>query len=179
MPISKERKEELVAQLKELLEDCNGFAVVSAVGLSVQKTQSLRKKIYDAGGQYVVTKNTLIRIALEQMGWAVPKDALAGPTAIIFGNDSFPAVAKAITEFLKSEDFGEKLMIKGGVMGQNEILRAVDVEAVSNLPTLPEMQAQIIGLIVAPSRNLVTILQNANSGAVNVLQAWLDKDGAA
>jgi len=122
---------------------------------------------------------TLIRIALEQSGWSVPKDALAGPTAIIFGNDNFPAVAKAIVDFLKTEDFGEKLMIKGGVMGGNEVLRAKDVEAVSNLPTLPEMQAQIIGLIVAPARNLVTILQNADSGVVNVLQAWLDKDGAA
>jgi len=179
LPITKDRKEELVAQLKELLEASNGFAVVSAVGLSVQKTQTLRKKIYDAGGQYVVTKNTLIRIALEQSGWSVPKDALAGPTAIIFGNDNFPAVAKAIVDFLKTEDFGEKLMIKGGVMGGNEVLRAKDVEAVSNLPTLPEMQAQIIGLIVAPARNLVTILQNADSGVVNVLQAWLDKDGAA
>lgn len=177
MPITKERKEELVAQLKELLEESNGFAVVSAVGLSVQKTQSLRKKIYDAGGQYVVSKNTLIRIALEQAGWSVPTDALSGPTAIIFGGENFPGVAKAILDFLKSEDFGDKLTIKGGVMGGSEVLRAVDVESVSNLPTLPELQAQIIGLIVAPSRNLVTILQNADSGVVNVLQAWLDKDG--
>ena len=68
------------------------------------------------------------------------------------------------------------MAVKGGVLGGQEILSGADVVSVSDLPSLPELQAQIIGLIVAPSRNLVTILSQAESGVVNVLQAWLDKD---
>lgn len=176
MPISRERKEEFVAKYKELLETSNGFALVAASGMSVTQTQNLRKKVYEAGGEYVVAKNTLIRIALEQTGWEVPTNELQGPTAIVFGKDNFPAVAKAILEYIKDENMDEKMGIKGGVMGGQEILSADGVKAVSELPSLPELQAQIIGLIVAPSRNLVTILQSAESGVVNVLQAWLDKD---
>lgn len=176
LPISRERKEELVAQYVELLESSNGFAIVASRGLTVSRVQQLRKNIYEAGGQYVVAKNTLITKALEQAGWEVPADHLTGPTAIAFGKDNFPGVAKAILKFIKDENLDELMEVQGGVMGGKEILDAAEVKAVSELPTLPELQAQIIGLIVAPSRSLVTILNNAESGVVNVLQAWLDKD---
>jgi large subunit ribosomal protein L10 len=176
LPISRERKEELVAEYKELLEVSNGFALVAAKGMSVTQTQSLRKKVYEAGGEYVVAKNTLIRIALEQAGWVVPDEELQGPTAIVFGRDNFPGVAKAVLAFIKDENLDEKMSVKGGVFGGQEVLSGADVVSVSELPSLPELQAQIIGLIVAPARNLVTILNNANGGVVNVLQAWLDKD---
>lgn len=176
MPITRSRKEELVARYVELLQESNGFAVVAATGMSVTKTQQLRKTVYDAGGHYLVAKNTLVRIALQQAGWDVPEDALEGPTAIVFGRNDFPSVAKAVLKFIKDETLEEKLTVKGGVMGGREILSGEGVKAVSELPSLPELQAQIIGLIVAPSRGIVTILNNAESGVVNVLQAWLDKD---
>ena len=95
----------------------------------------------------------------------------SGPSA-----SNFPGVAKAVLEFIKDEDLDEKMRIDGGVMGGEEILDAAAVKAVSELPSLPELQAQIIGLIIQPSQNIVNILHNAESGVVNVLQAWLDKD---
>jgi ribosomal protein L10 len=57
-----------------------------------------------------------------------------------------------------------------------DVLKSTGVKAVSELPTLPELQAQIIGLIVAPATNIVSILDAANAGVVNVIQALLDKD---
>lgn len=177
MPISRTRKEELVAQYVELLEKSNGFALVQSTGMSVPQVQALRKKIYEAGGQYMVAKNTLLKVALEQAGWHVPDEALDGRTAVAFGVDNFPGVAKAILEYVKDAQMEEKMEIKGGVMaGDEKSLTSADVKAVSELPTLPELQAQIIGLLVQPSRQIVTILQQAESGVVNVLQAWLDKD---
>ncbi len=176
MPITRERKEELVAQYVEILEQSNGFAIVNSQNMSVGKVEALRKKIYEAGGKYVVTKNTLLTKALEQAGWTVPEEHLVGPTAVAFGVENFPGVAKAVLEFIKDENLAEVMKIEGGVMGGQDILSAADVKAVSELPTLPELQAQIIGLLVSPSRSIVTILNNAESGVVNVLQAWLDKD---
>ena len=177
MPISRTRKEELVAQYVELLEKSNGFALVQSTGMSVPQVQALRKKIYDAGGQYMVAKNTLLRVALEQAGWYVPDDVLDGRIAVAFGVDNFPGVAKAVLEYIKDATMDEKMQIRGGVMaGDTTTLSPNDVKSISELPTLPELQAQIIGLLVQPSRNIVTILQQAESGVVNVLQAWLDKD---
>ena len=178
MPITRVRKEELVAQYVEILEQSNGFAIIASQGMSVSKVQQLRGKIYEAGGKYVVTKNTLLTKALEQAGWAIPEDNMTGPTAVAFGMENFPAVAKAVLEFIKDESLEEKMEVQGGVMGGEDVLDAKSVKAISELPSLPELQAQIIGLIVAPSRNIVTILNNAESGVVNVLQAWLDKDSS-
>ncbi|MGJ3240046.1 MAG: 50S ribosomal protein L10 [Anaerolineae bacterium] len=177
MPITRARKEELVAQYVEILEQSNGFAIVSAQGMSVGRVEQLRKEIYKAGGQYVVAKNTLLTKALEEAGWDVPEESLKGPSAVVFGMDNFPGVAKAVLNFIKDENLGEVMEVQGGVMSGEGVLSANDVKAISDLPSLPELQAQIIGLIVAPSRNIVTILNNAESGVVNVLQAWLDKDG--
>jgi len=179
LPITRERKEELVAQYVELLKNSNGFAVIASAGMEVQKVQELRKKIYEAGGKYVVAKNTLLRIALEQAGWSVPTAALEGPTAVAIAVDNFPGLAKAVLDYVKEGDNATKMQVKGGVMGGNEILNAAGVETASTLPTLPELQAQIIGLIIAPAQSIVNILNSAESGVVNVLQAWMDENNGA
>lgn len=180
MPLHKERKAELVAQLVELLQESDGFAVIRTQGLPVARIEAIRGKIREAGGQYFVAKNTLLTKALEQVGWVVPTEQLVGPTAIAFGKRNFPAVAKALLEFVKTENIDEnKLAPVGGVMSGKDILTLQRLEAVSNLPTLDEMRAQLAGLIVAPATGLVTVLQAANSQIVNVIQALLDDKKAS
>jgi large subunit ribosomal protein L10 len=176
VPISRARKEEQVARYAELLSESTGFAIVAPTNLPVNKIEALRRQVRKAGGEYVVGKNTLVIKALEQAGWVVPADQLKGPTAVIFGKDAFPDVAKALLDFIDKEKLEEdKLKVIGGVMGK-DVLKSTGVKAVSELPTLPELQAQIIGLIVAPATNLVSVLDAADAGIVNVLQALLDKD---
>ena len=172
MAISRQRKEELVGQYKELLESSDGFVVIQSQGMTVPAVQSLRKVMLGAGGKYIVTKNTLLRIALEQSGWTVPEDLLAGPVAVAFGKDNFPGVVKALLKYLDDEDVPEeKLKLTGGVLGGKDVFGADQVEDMSKLPTLPEVQSQILGLLVQPSQQLVSVLQQANSGVVNVLQS--------
>lgn len=173
MPISRARKEELVAQYRELLDESQGsFTIVKTQGMPVPRVQGLRKAILDAGGQYVVAKNTLITKALEQSGYTVPEDLLQGPTAVVFGRENFPGVVKALLKYVDDEKIEEEqFRIDGGVMGGSDIFGADAVEDISNMPTLPEIQAQILGLLVQPSIGLVSVLQQANSGVVNVLHA--------
>jgi large subunit ribosomal protein L10 len=172
LAISRNRKEELVAQYVDLLEASNGISIVRTQGMAVPRVQALRKVILDAGGQYVVTKNTLITKALEQKGWQVPEELLAGPTGVVFGKDNFPGVVKAILEHIKETDLPEeRFALSGGVLGGSDIFGADRVEAISNMPTLPELQSQILGLLVQPAQNLVGVLHAANGGVVNVLQA--------
>jgi large subunit ribosomal protein L10 len=175
VPVTKERKNEQVAQLVDLIKASDGFAVIRTQGMTVAKVEAIRKKIRDAGGQYTVAKNTLLIKALEQVGWKVPTDQLAGPTAIAFGKTNFPGVAKALLDYIKTESpEPEKFAPIGGVMSGKDILDVNRLEAVSNLPTLDEIRAQLAGLIVAPATGLVTVLNAANSQIVNVLQAYLD-----
>lgn len=171
LPITKERKDELVASYVDLLSNTDGFVIIQFGGMEVTAIDQLRAEVRKADGKYLVAKNTLLTKALQQAGWPVPENHLNGPTAVAFGLKNFPGVAKAVLGFVKDK---ETVGVKGGVMGI-EILSASDVEVVSNLPSIEELRAQVAGLIVAPAQGLVDVLYAATGQIVNVIQALEDK----
>lgn len=175
MAISKERKNELVEQYVDLLGRTNGFVIVQYHGLSVKETDTLRAQIREAGGAYHVTKNTLFTKALQQVGWPVPDDLLTGPVAVAFGMENLPGVAKAILDFTDDKTRQGDLRATGGIM-TGEILDANKIKAVSKLPSLDEIRAQLAGLIVAPATGIVSVINAANGQVVNVIQAYLDEN---
>lgn len=174
MPISRARKQELVAKYVDILDESDGFVLVKTQGLTVAQIQGVRNTIREQNGLYAVVKNTLIRKALEQAGWIVPEDLLQGPVAIVFGRDNMPGVSRAILKHIEEERFSENMQVTGGVMS-GEILDAQQVDAVSKLPTLDELRAQLAGLMISPAQGIVNALHQATGGVVNVLQAYLDK----
>ncbi len=174
MPISKERKQELVASYVDTLNDCDGFIIVKTQGLSVSQVQGLRNSIREQNGQYIVAKNTLMRKALETANWIVPDDLLVGPIAIIFGRDNMPGVSKALLKHIEEQEFDERMQVTGGVM-MGDLLDAQQIDDISKLPTLDELRAQLAGLVISPAQGLVNALHQATGGVVNVLQAYLDK----
>ncbi|MBZ0287381.1 MAG: 50S ribosomal protein L10 [Anaerolineae bacterium] len=176
MAISRERKEELVAHYGDLLRSTSGIVVTQYKGLTVAQVRAMRDKLRDIDGKYVITKNTLFSIALREAGWPVPDELLQGPVGIAVGNGNFPAVAKMMVSFLK--DYEEVLSIKGGIM-EGQILNAAQVEAVSNLPSLDELRAQLAGLISQPAAGLVTVLNAGVASVAQVLQAYVTKNEAA
>lgn len=173
MAITKARKNELVAQYVDLLDRTSGFIIIEYKGMPVARVDELRKKIREAQGHYAVTKNTLFTKALQQRGWPVPDDLLKGPTAVAFGLDNLPGVAKAVLEFTGQAELVDKVGLKGGVMS-GEVFGANKVEAISKLPTLDELRAQLAGLIVQPATGLVSVISAATGQVVNVIQAYLD-----
>lgn len=179
LAISKARRAELVESYIDLLNNTSGFVIIQYAGMATGDIDRLRGKIREANGKYVVAKNTLLTKALQECGWPIPDDMLKGPTAIAFGMENLPGIAKAVVEFTSDKD-AQKFAVKGGVMS-GEIFKADKVDAISKLPTLDEIRAQLAGLIVAPATGIVSVLQAANSQIVNVLQAYEDKskEGAA
>lgn len=170
MPITKQRKHELVATLNEFLDQSDGFMIIESSGLSVKQVSMLRRKVRAAEGRYVVVKNTLFIKALEQRGWVVPEKLLKGPVSVVFGLKNFPGVAQAVLDFTKDAAIEEKMKLKGGVIG-NALLDAAGVDTVSKLPPIEELRAQLLGMIVQPATGLVSILNTATGELVNVLQA--------
>jgi large subunit ribosomal protein L10 len=173
LAISKERKNELVKQYVDLIGQTNGFVIVQYRGLGVTEIDVLRAQVREAGGRYLVTKNTIFTKALQEIGWPVPDDLLSGPVAVAFGMENLPGVAKAVLDFTGERHVGEKMEVTGGIM-TGEILDAAKVKAVSNLPTMDEIRAQLAGLVVAPATGLVSVINAATGQIVNVVQAYLD-----
>lgn len=168
MAISRAKKEELVTRYNGVLSEASGIIVAEIKALSVAETEQLRHKLREEDGMFMITKNTLFKIAMEQSEWAVPEELLKGQVGVAFARSNLPGMSKAILEFAKN--FEAKFTLKGGVMGGTSIFAADDIKAISEMPTLPEVQSQILGILGQPAQQLVNTVYAADAQVVNVLQ---------
>ena len=175
MAISKKRKDTLVSQYKELIDESRAIFLTEYGGMSVKKLEALRAKVRDADGTFYITKNTLLKLALEESDVPAPSDLLIGQIATGFALGEVPSMAKALVDFAKTE---EHLTIKGGILSQ-KVLSSKDVEALAELPSLDELRAQIIGLIDGPARGIVSTLSSGVRQIVNVVDAYAKSEDTA
>jgi large subunit ribosomal protein L10 len=173
LALTKAKKEELVAEYVELLNKSNAVFMTEYTGLSVKRMQELRAAVSKSDGSLVVTKNTLMLLALQEVGMPVPADQFVGQLATGFALDEVPGVAKALTDFLKKE---EMISVKFGILGDN-ILSSEEILALAKLPSLDELRAQILAMIQAPARNVATVVAGSIRQVVNVLDAYAKKEG--
>ncbi len=170
MAISRERKEDLLAQYRQWLEESRALFLAEYTGTNVKKMEALRGNVREASGVLSVTKNTLLGLALSETGHPVPEDLLLGQVASGFAIGEVPALAKTLVDFAKDN---ESFVIKGGVLG-NRILSAADVEDLAKLPNLEQLRAQLIGLISTPARNVAGTVAGGVRQLVNVFNAYAE-----
>ena len=146
-------------------------------GLTVEQFAELRKRLRGANAECHVVKNTMLRHAAKAAGLANFNGALAGMTAMVIGDkkSDISAAAKILKQFAK--EF-EKPKVKLGLMGQ-QLLKAEEVSAVADLPSLDVLRAQLIGLLQTPATRFAVVLGAPASQIARVLKAHADKQGAA
>lgn len=172
MAITKEHKEGLVQQYTDLITGNVGIVLTSFSGLSVKRTEELRGRIREMGGEFHIVKNTLAKLAFDQAGLDIPPEFLVGTTAIGFANEDVPALAKAIVDLSKES---EALSIKVGVL-EGEVIDEVKVVSLAELPPLPTLQAQLMGLIQTPARRVASALASSIRQVINVTSAYAQKE---
>lgn len=176
MAITKARKDELLAQYDELIQNSRAIFLAEYSGMNVKKMNALRDKVYEVNGALHVTKNTLFRLALEKAQKELPDDFLAGQLATGFALEEAPSLAKALVDFAKDE---EKVTLRGGFLG-NEFVTAEQIEALAKLPNLEQLRSQLAGLISAPARNVASVVASGVRQVVNVIDAYAkSEEGSA
>ena len=171
MPLSKVRKEELIDDYLELLENSKAIIFTEYRGLTNTQLTKLRRAVRDAQGQYRVAKLTLLKRAMEEKGYAIPDELAGVPFAVGFCIEEVPSVAKALTEFAKEND---AFVVRGGMM-ENSYLTEKQVKALAELPPLDVVRAQLLGLLDTPAANLVGVIQAGVAQVVNVLHAYVEQ----
>lgn len=167
MAITKERKQELVESYVEMLSQSQGVIFTNYRGLTVSQMETLRNKLREMNSPYRVIKNTLFKLALNQVGLPVPEEMFDGPVATGFCYVELPATAKALMDFAK--DFGS-FEVKGGLLG-GQVMDIEGVKALAALPPREVLLAQVVGSFQAPISGLVTALGGVLRGLLYVLQA--------
>ena len=167
------QKTEFVAELKRTFSEVGVVVVTRNNGLTVAQSTVLRGKMRDAGATYKVSKNKLAKIALDGTDYLSIGDMLTGPVGLASSIDPV-AAAKVAVEFAKTND---KFEIVGGAMGATA-LDVAGVQALATLPSLDELRAKIVGLIVAPATKIATIAQAPAAQLARVLSAYAEKEAA-
>ena len=167
------QKAEAVAELNRTFNEVGVVVVTRNLGLTVAQSSVLRTKMREAGATYKVSKNKLAKIALDGTDYLSLGDLLTGPVGLATSTDPV-AAAKVAIEFAKTND---KFEVVGGAMGTT-MLDAEGIKALASLPSLDELRAKIVGLIVAPATKLVTITQAPAAQLARVLSAYAEKEAA-
>ncbi|KXB44392.1 hypothetical protein HMPREF3188_01287 [Tissierellia bacterium KA00581] len=149
-----EQKQAVVSGIKEKIENSGSLVLVDYRGLTVEEVTDLRKKYREAGVQYKVYKNTMMKIAFKELGFEDFNQYLQGPSAVAFSSEDVTAAARITNEFAKNN---EKLVIKAGIL-EGKLLDAQEVKAVANIPSREVLIAKLLGSFKAPVSNFVYML---------------------
>lgn len=167
-------KSEKISQIKEKMEKAKVAIVTDYKSLSVEEITKLRRSIQKEDGDYMVTKNTLAKIAVKGTEYEVLSDVLTGPVAIAFGFDDQVAPAKALAKFIKETKKGEIL----AAAMDGKLLTADEAKALANLPSKQEIYAKILGCINSPASGIANSINAVMSSLTRAVAAVRDQKSA-
>ena len=162
----KAQKEQVVAELEDVLKQPGSVILVDYRGLKVKEMAELRRSLAKAGGRLRVVKNTLLRRALEGHERAGLTEFLEGPVAMTMTPDDPVAVLKEIASFARAH---EQLEMKGG-WSEGRVFSAADLTEMATLPPKEELLGRLVGVLSAPLSQLVGTLQAVPRDLVLTLQ---------
>ncbi|MEC0243920.1 50S ribosomal protein L10 [Paenibacillus dokdonensis] len=142
-------KQEAVDVVTAKLRDSVSTVVADYRGLNVSQVTELRKQLREAGVEFQVLKNTLLRRATAAAELTELDEVLTGPTAIAFSADDAVAPAKILNDFAKKND---ALKLKGGVV-EGRVVGVDQVKALAELPSRDGLLSMLLSVLQAPMRN--------------------------
>ena len=170
MAISKDKKQQLVADLTELLSSSKMTVYAKYQGLTVKELQELRKNAREAGVKIKVVKNRLVRVAMGEV--AVYKDTdttgLTGQLLYAVSDADEVAPAKVLANFAKEHN---ALAIAGGFNDTGAVLSEDEVKALAALPSKNELIASVVAQLLSPVTDSISALSGGLSGIVSGLEA--------
>src|SRR5438874_3398408 len=162
----------VVDEVREKLSASDAAVLTEYRGLNVAAISALRRSLREAGGEYKIYKNTLVRFAARDLGLEID-ELLTGPTAIAFIDGDAAAVAKALRDYARTNP---ALVVKGGLLGA-KLLSADDVRALAELPSREALLSQLAGAMAAPMQQFAGLLQALPRNFAYGLKALLDERG--
>jgi large subunit ribosomal protein L10 len=164
-------KQNISAEYVARLNASPFFIVVDYTGLKVGPITELRKRLFKAGAEIHVVKNSLFRLAAKEAGVAELNGGLTGQIAVVTGQKDVSAAAKTVKTF--QAEF-EKPKIRFGYLN-NQRLESKDIVMLADLPSLDVLRGKIVGLLTTPATRLAQIIQTPAAQLARVLKAKVDK----
>jgi large subunit ribosomal protein L10 len=169
--MDRREKEKFVEKIQRQLVDGDLLVVLHQKGLTVSEVTDLRAQMRAEGASYLVSKNTLTRLAVKNTAFSGVTDFLEGPTALAFSPSPVSA-AKTLFRYAKTQE--GKLTIVGGSY-EGRILSYAELEMLSRLPSMEALRAKIIAVIQAPMQRVAAMLQAPAGQLARVIGAYAQR----
>jgi large subunit ribosomal protein L10 len=144
-----EEKQLRVSEVSNKLKESTCTIVADYRGLSVKQVTELRRQLREAGIEFRVLKNSLVRRATAEAQFTDLDEYLTGPTAIAFGSGDIIAPAKILSDFAKKND---KLSLKAGIV-EGRVVDVDQIKALADLPSREGLLSMLLSVLQAPMRN--------------------------
>ncbi len=164
------QKAEAVESLHQTLEQNHLVVLAHNMGLTANLFNGLRKKMSAESISVKVTKNRLALRALKGTKYEQLASMFKGPTVVAASKDPV-AAARIAYEFAKEN---EKFVLLGGALG-DKLLDKSGIETLAKLPSLNELRAKLLGMLVTPATRLATLAQAPAGQVARVIGAYAKK----
>ena len=168
--MDKVSKKNLVANYSKLFNDFEAIFLVKNSGLSVIDSKSIRSQFKKIDSKFMVTKNSLAKIALKDTKFSNTCELFSGPIAIAYSDDPVSA-SKLLIKFSEQSD---KIDIVGGAILDKQ-LNKEQVVALSKMLTQDEIRAKIIGLVNAAASKVIRVLNEPGAKLARVVKSYAEK----
>jgi len=166
-----EIKKQQVEEVKQKFEKAESIVFYDYRGLTVQEVSELRNDFRDAGIEYKVIKNNILRRAVKENNIEGLDEILTGPTAAAIGYDDPVSGAKVLVNFIKKV---KKTEIKVGILN-GKVVNIDEIKQLANLPSREELLGKLAGSLNAPIAGLAMALNAIPSGFARALSAVRDQ----
>lgn len=170
MALSRDKKNEVVAEVAELLNGAKLTVVANYPGTSVKAMQELRRQAKENGTKVRVIKNRLFKQALagNDKFKDIDTSLLSGQLLYAFNSEDEVAPAQSLAQFAKAEP---QIEFVGGLSADGQLLSAEDIKMLASLPTKDQLRGQLVGIIASPLSGLVGTMNANLRGVLNALEA--------
>lgn len=168
-------KQAVVQEIKDAFENAKSVVIVDYRGLNVADVTELRNQFRQNGVTYKVYKNTMVNLAMKDLGYTGYEEYLTGPNGFVFSNEDMAKGPKIAHDFAQDH---KELEIKAGLL-DGDLLSIEQVESLAKLPPKEVLIAQVLGGFQAPISGFANVLQGTIRNLVYALNAIAEKEGEA
>lgn len=168
-------KQSKIELIKEKIQKAKVAIVTEYRGLSVSEIMKLRRALQKEDGDYMVTKNTLAKIAVKGTEFEVLTEAFKGPIALAFGFGDQVSPAKVMSNFIKETKKSEIL----AAALDGKLFSAEDAKALANLPSREELYAKMLGCINSPASGIANSTNAVLTSLVRAMDAVREQKASA
>ncbi|MCL1896647.1 MAG: 50S ribosomal protein L10 [Clostridiales bacterium] len=146
-----EQKQAIISEISDKMDRATGVVIIDYIGITVEEANTMRGKLRDAGVDYKIYKNTLVRRAIDGTPHAGLADVLEGPSAFAFGYDDATAPARLLDGVIR--EF-RKMEFKAGIV-EGVLYDAAGIKQIATIPSRDVLIARFLGSVQSPLSKLV------------------------